>query len=686
LTVRVTLIAAHMLGYGRANGPGTATTFLALALGRMGHQAEILFIGEPPAAAMDGGWARMYEGHGVSVRHLPRTHDPVEPGFFARMRDTELALHAAPPDVVITHDFGAPAYTALRLRRLDLAFENTLFVVFCHGTWRFGKEASRKVRLPRNALPVSVLEQASLELADVVVSPSAYMVEWMRGQGWRLPERTLVVPLLTRSGATGEPPEPTRVNGDGHVERVAFFGPLEERKGVRLFVAGVNALGPELLDGLEVEFIGKPTKDWDPERVEALVSETTRAALRSISFETGLDQREALMQLGRPGTLAVMPSLQENSPNTVYECLENGIPFIASHVGGIPELVAPEDRARVLIEPTPEGLAAALRRVLSAGGIFEPARPGFDPTASYERWAEVVATRPSKQAHATKPSALDVVVVHRGSNGALSQCLSALARQSYRYFRTIVVEAGSSGSEIAIPGNLERDAQGRPPVVVRAERASVEAARDAGLRAGNSPLVVFLDGEDVPEDELLDTLVRAQAASEADVVTCAVYLADGTGGRTSHFFLGQPGGLGLLSNAYGTVALLRRSLLGSSSTPWPVEGDPDWPLLAGLSVSGARIVSIPIPLVTRKGRPGSLGQQPSDGLLAVLQFERALPPSVASVARLTAGLAADSRVPRALPLGGIVSRAGELLRDEGLPGLVRRAGRRVGRGLSRSRR
>jgi len=55
-----------------------------------------------------------------------------------------------------------------------------------------------------------------------------------------------------------------------------------------------------------------------------------------------------------------MPSIADNSPNTVYECLERGLPFIASNVGGIPELISSKDRVRVLFEPTPAGIAAAL--------------------------------------------------------------------------------------------------------------------------------------------------------------------------------------------------------------------------------------------------------------------------------------------------------------------------------------
>lgn len=37
-----------------------------------------------------------------------------------------------------------------------------------------------------------------------------------------------------------------------------------------------------------------------------------------------------------------------------------GVPFIASDSGGIPELVHPEDRARVLFRPTPRHLADKL--------------------------------------------------------------------------------------------------------------------------------------------------------------------------------------------------------------------------------------------------------------------------------------------------------------------------------------
>jgi glycosyltransferase involved in cell wall biosynthesis len=570
---------------------------------------------------MEPEWARLFAGAGVAVRLLPGCEEEVEPASFARPRAVELALRADPPDVVIAHEFTAPVYTALRVRQAGLAFDRTLFVTFCHGTRRWVKEVTRNERVSADVLREAALERASVELADVAVSPSAYLAAWMRDAGWQLPERTYVVPYVTRSQATGEAsPEPVPPSS-GRVERLAFFGRLEERKGVRPFLAGLNVLAPELLEGVELEFIGKTTKHWSRERVESKLSEDVRRALQGISFETELDQHEALARLSRPGTLAVMPALGDNSPNTVYECLERGIPFAASAVGGIPELIAPEDRDRVLFEPTAEGVEGTLRRALSQADALRPVRPAFDADMSCERWAEIVVTRPHEPTRPPERTPVDVVVVHRGSREGLARCLAALAAQRYAEIRVIVADS-----------------------------------RETGIREGSAPWVVFLDEHDVPAEELVGTLVSAQAASGADVVTCGVYVLDDDVGGTVHLFSGEPGGLGVLANGYGNTALIRRSLLDGAA-PTGDSADADWPLLARLSASGARVVSVPAALVTRTARPGTLERQPSDALLVVQELERALPESLQSLARLAAGLAAEAQHSTAPPPGGRATRA-----------------------------
>src|SRR4051794_38670618 len=197
---RVTLVADELLGYVRTGGIGTATTHLALGLARLGHDVEVLYAGD---AHPFGDWHGVYADAGVSIRHIERSGERIEPGYLARARDVELALGANPPDVVVTQDLAAPAYTALRKRQLGLGFAGTLFVVYCHGTRRWVSDTAHKVRVLPGAHAVTLLEQASVELADLVVCPSAYVLEWMRGEGWRVPPDSRVIPYLSRAAATG---------------------------------------------------------------------------------------------------------------------------------------------------------------------------------------------------------------------------------------------------------------------------------------------------------------------------------------------------------------------------------------------------------------------------------------------------------------------------------------------------
>ena len=72
-----------------------------------------------------------------------------------------------------------------------------------------------------------------------------------------------------------------------------------------------------------------------------------------------------------------MPSRLDNSPYVVLECLDNAVPFIATDVGGVAELIHPDDRARALVSENPEEIADRLLDALQNG--VAPVRPSFDP-------------------------------------------------------------------------------------------------------------------------------------------------------------------------------------------------------------------------------------------------------------------------------------------------------------------
>src|SRR5919108_3872901 len=110
---RVALVANEVRGFLPVGGLGTATTFLAVALARIGHVVEILYYGVQPLASVDAYWRAFYEQAGVGIRATAASEEPVEPWHFGRMRAVDRALRADPPDVVVAQDLGAPAYAAL---------------------------------------------------------------------------------------------------------------------------------------------------------------------------------------------------------------------------------------------------------------------------------------------------------------------------------------------------------------------------------------------------------------------------------------------------------------------------------------------------------------------------------------------------------------------------------------------
>ena len=399
---RITVVASELLGRAGTGGAGTADSLLAVALGRHGHDVELLVASGRAIGPLNERWTRIYADAAVGVRILERRAD-VQPAFLVPAYEVYEALRERPPDVAIVNDWRGLGFCALRARQCGVALDETAFVVHCHGPGRVLTAFAQKVPNTVERFGEQVAEQGSLALADAVVSPSRWLLDWMRDHRWPVARDARVIQYLRQSTALGD--EPPRPASTGPIRRLAFFGQLREGKGIRIFLASLHALEPSLVERVELLFLGSASKRWTPERIVDAAPESLRASAR---VETALDRDAALEELRRPGTLAVMPSLLDNSPNTLAECIEYGIPFVATATGGIPELVADADRDRVLCAPTATALADTLRRALTAEH-FAPARAARKPQASLDAWLELVDTVRPARAHDLEPT--DCIVV-----------------------------------------------------------------------------------------------------------------------------------------------------------------------------------------------------------------------------------------------------------------------------------
>lgn len=642
---RVTVVASEVLGVPGTGGPGTADSLLAVALGRHGHEVELVVAPGRALGTLSAEWTRAYASAGVSVRPLEAKYR-VRPQFLAPTLAVLDALRADPPDVVVVDDWRGLAWAALRSRQLGVGLVDTAFVLYCHGPARVLAEAAKKVPDTLARFGEEVAERACIELADVVVSPSEWLLGWMRAHGWPVPESARVVQNLWESAALGT--HAVHVPTDSSVRRLAFFGQLREGKGILLLISALQRLEPRLLAGVELLFLGRESRRWTAERVREVLGGSLCDAIGSIRFESGLDRSGALEELCRPGTLVVLPSLLENSPYAVAECLERGIPFIATDVGGVSELVRERDRERVLVPPDAEALATALARALNASKPPAPALPARAPEESLDTWLRLVGEVAPRPPH-RQTKAGRVAIVARGTGAE-------------RRARDL---AGTT-----------RDAE---VTVIAAE------TRRAGLDQSDAEWVLFLDEDDLPNERLVDALLAAQAASCSDAVTTAVRPVDDPAGVL--LFLGAPGALGLIENHYGVLGLVRRSL--AAEVCLDGENDPDWLVFAQVALRGGTIVAYPDPLALHAGRPGSVGDVPGEGLAVLEAFERHGGKRLGDLVQLAATLAAvvvraQSEQSALRVQQGVVARSASVLRDEGPAGVIRRVRLRLGLGTRSS--
>jgi glycosyltransferase involved in cell wall biosynthesis len=606
-------VASELLGRPGTGGAGTADSLLAVALARHGYSVDLIVASGREIGELNAEWSRIYASAGVRITILEPLAG-VEPAYLRPSYEVLQALAAVQPDVAIVNDWRALGWAALHARQAGLDLTRTAFVVHCHGPGRVLVEFAQKVPDTLERFGETVAERAALELADAVVSPSAWLVDWFRTHRWPLPDAVHVIQYIRQSTALDE--DVARAADGGPIRRLAFFGQLREGKGIRIFL---DAL--EQLDAIEVVFLGAASKRWPREELLRRVP--------GARVENDLTREAALAELRKPGMLAVMPSLLDNSPNTVAECIEHGIPFVSTATGGIAELIAEEDRERVLCAPTAQELAAALSRAVGAAH-FAAARPAREPGESLNAWLELVATVTPKEPQPRR-APLRVGVVAEGDPSF------ERARRLAQATHSVEVEVTQSES------------------------------RRAGLARTAADWILFLDDVDDPDDELLDALVAAQTLTGADVVTAAVRRSDDP--RGVRLFLGDPGAFGLVENQYGVLGLVRASL----AVPALLEDgadDPDWPLFVRLALGGARVISIPQPLATHSGAVGRIGDVPGAGLKVLEAFEAPHVAPLHDLPQLAATLAAAlQRSPAATPSAG----------SQATNGLLRRAARKVGR-------
>jgi GT2 family glycosyltransferase len=454
----------------------------------------------------------------------------------------------------------------------------------------------------------------------VAVSPSRYLLEWLEDQHWTLPERCHVQQNILPPAARETPSSGEALS----VSELVFFGRLEPRKGVVLFCDALDRLAGMQPPGFSVSFLGKEgTIEGKP--AAAWLAERARRWPFVWKIVSDLDHKGAQHYLKQSARLAVIPSLVENSPYTVLECLGAGLPFLAARVGGIPELVHPEDLEAATFPTRPRELAEALLRALREGVCA--ARPALSPEDTERAWLDWHAALPlpaspmneggeSPSRGGEKPR-VSVCLAHHERPALLAQAVASLEAQDYPNLEVVLVDDGSVSQEAkAFLAALEPRFAARGWRIVRQENRYLGAARNHAARVASGEWLLFMDDDNCARPHEVSTFVKAALASKADILTCLVDQFEGQGapGPGQHpkarwLPLGGAAAVGALRNGFGDAnALVRRECfmaLGGFSEDYGL-GHEDWEFFARAVLAGYRLELVPEPLFWYRVSPGSM--------------------------------------------------------------------------------
>jgi len=622
---RILVASYEVVGPTLTGGIGTANTALALALAEAGHDVTLLYTGFESNSVRNRlpRWADFYRARGLrfeSLGEFPLWHE-TSPHFNVA-RSFQLykwLLTKKRFDVVHVPECQGHGYFAQLAKRQSGIFGQTSFVVGIHSSTRWCAEANRRTLGRLEHLVDDELERRSVELADVLISPSAYLLDNTRRRGWKTPARSFVQQYIVRETSTDHP----GADSARRPTEIVYFGRIETRKGAELFCDAIDELATSTADrDLEVTFLGT-SGIIGTQAGETYVADRARHWPWPHSIRTSYDRHEAIEYLRSRNCIAVMPSLVDNLPNTVIEAISLGIPFIASRSGGTAELIALDDLERCTFDPlvgfTPgveppthsdtgkdmshADLVEKLRRALSEGHAL--ARFAVDPTESlglHAAWngseshrARTSASLPERASDVTVAFAVagDASDIESIRHTVGSAVLAGLESQG-----VVVLMGDVDGSDQTELAYLEAECATLGWQLVRQAPSHVAQAHNRALEDTTASLIVFLlpGVALIPESE---EKIRA-ALGDASALTFTALRGTSDGKERWAVPLAGPAVAGLRYDAFsvGAYAVTRRAIERVGGfTPDATGREADTDVLARLQLAGCRVDQLVEPVV-----------------------------------------------------------------------------------------
>lgn len=607
--VDVLIVTPDIIGPVKNGGIGTACFHYARTLANAGITVDILFTGDV-STEDQAHWIDWYRDRSIGFLSLIDV-PALERHTYGCTWYTErsLRIHNYLRDrsyrYVIFQDWHGNGFWTARAKRMNCGFAQTSIGLISHSPNEWQREGmEHHGEEPFERADMEWIEKETIAAVDILISPSQHMIDWLTDHAYPLPTEIVRCPITFEDGIYTLAPD------DFDLDHFIFFGRLETRKGMHLFcraLLDMKYFGDPL--PRRVSFLGKTaTVEGEPtEKYLAYI----QSRLPEVEFfeENDFTYMQAVDYIKTSKGLVVLPSLLDNFPLTVVESIANGFSFLASAVGGIPEIV---DRA-ITFEPNAEALRHKLndRRRIGWRGLRHP----YDPAGARETWirhVRDVLARPL-ETHMAAPTInagrlppISICIPFYRHDTYLGRLVTAFLRVSEPEIQLVVVNDGTPEQDLQEFNKYAEILTPLGHVFHTQDNAGPGAARNQAVRLAAHDHVLFFDADNVPFPGMPGCLLSALQASGADSIS-APFAAVPAMSRMPFesdvwFHYIPPGGSAvraLVDNTLGDVScLMRRQVFdGVNRFNHERRAWEDWEFFLMLVLKGYRHMVYPKPLL-----------------------------------------------------------------------------------------
>lgn len=528
----------------------------------------------------------------VLLDESPRVSS-VSPWWLTRQFQVFDWLQRHQPDVVICQEWQG----LCALAASDAEARAGRIVTWMHGGTLYDLLGRQRTKLDRWEAQTAELERLQSSLSVCNVSPSRFLSNWYREFGWDFSLPTQHIPYHVA------PVTPERAAPDLGLpeEVVAFVGQVSFRKGFDRFCDFLDRSRDDARR-FGVAVFGRPV-DFSKAQIEQRLRRTGRPFVFRSDMETG----EIWSALASHRVLLCVPSRLDNSPGVVTEALSSGHSVAAwqSGSGSLEWKSIATDRLYAIHDAT-----TTLELDFPSSDL-KPIDFAKHNAAVTEMWANVISSVLAQpqglgcaptNAVTSANSAISVVIPTRNRHErAIDLCRRVAAAPRDLVAEIIVVDDSSCPSVEQYVESHGLDLDTRVRILRMPTNSGPGAARNFGTTAAQSPLVLYMDDDNEPDDDHILRLRTALLETGADIIVASLRICEPDSRIIMAPMLGAYGtGLSTIDNVVGDSNFLaRRQNFASVGFPesWP-SAQEDWAALLTAIRRGLVVRALATPSVS----------------------------------------------------------------------------------------